>query len=98
MLDRQVFWLTARSDPRATFPPRGSSPRRSGIRLEFLADHSSGPAPDSHRLPSSSHPFARAEPVETANQVVENVTTPGAPIVARASFVVETGHPGGKQA
>jgi alkaline phosphatase D len=31
-------------------------------------------------------------------QVVENVTTPGAPIVTRASFVVETGHPGGKHA
>jgi hypothetical protein len=72
MLDRQVFWLTARSDPRATFPPRGSSPRRSGIRLEFLADHSSGPAPDSHRLPSSSHPFARVEPVETTTMLPQS--------------------------
>jgi alkaline phosphatase D len=31
-------------------------------------------------------------------QVVENVTKPGAPILTRASFVVETGHPGAKQA
>jgi hypothetical protein len=71
-LNRQVFWLTARSDPRATFPRDGSSRLQSGIRLEFLADHSSGPAPDSHRLPSSSHPFARVEPVEIINILLQS--------------------------
>jgi alkaline phosphatase D len=35
---------------------------------------------------------------KTDYQVAENVTTPGAPILTRASFVVETGHPGGKHA
>jgi hypothetical protein len=50
-LDGQVFWLTATIDARAAFPRRW---RRSGRLPGPLADYSSGPAPDSHRLPSSS--------------------------------------------
>ena len=50
-LDGQVFWLTATIDPRAAFPRRS---RRSDILPRPLADYSSGPATDSHRLPFSS--------------------------------------------
>src|SRR5207244_2525615 len=51
-LDRQVFWLTARSGPRVAFPGRDLSRIRPvAWTLKGLADHSGGPATDSHRFP-----------------------------------------------
>src|SRR5262249_15819462 len=49
-LDGQVFWLTARDDTQAAFPRYNAVASWPGA----LADHSGGPATDSHRLPSLS--------------------------------------------
>jgi hypothetical protein len=55
-LDGQVFWLTALREPRTAFPLQQQWPDTS----EDLADHSGGPATDSHRLPySPPHPENR---------------------------------------
>ena len=40
----------------------------------------------------------RPENWRTDFQVVEDITKPGAPVVSRASYVVESGRPGGKLA
>ena len=47
--DRQVFWLSA-------LAARFAFPRFPTVAFEpSLTDYSGGPAPDSHRLPFSSH-------------------------------------------
>jgi hypothetical protein len=52
--DRQVFWLTAQT-ARTAFPCNGSCELRPQWQnVHGLADHSSGPATDLHRLPFSS--------------------------------------------
>jgi hypothetical protein len=61
VLVRQVFWLTARNGSQAAFPRRVmGGPGHSGLtKLGSLADHSGGPATDSHRFPFCLSPVGR---------------------------------------